>query len=544
METKTNILLVDDKKENLLALQAILETPGLNIFTALSGNTALGLMLEHDFAVVILDVRMPEMDGFEVAELMRKSEKTKFIPIIFVTAFSKDESYIFKGYETGAVDYLFKPLDPVILKSKVNIFLELDRNKKELEQSKRKIEKQNERLKELSITDGLTGLYNHRHFQDMLKREFALVRRNSSDLSCFMIDLDYFKDVNDTFGHTFGDFVLQRFAQLLKDAVRETDILARYGGEEFALLLPHTSLEGAMVLAEKFRKKAEEFVYEDEGHSKRVTASVGVASYRTHHPSTASDLVNFADQALYRAKAEGRNQVKIYNEEALTRAGALSSSPPGYLSEFKKKLKKILDMTKEYTMASMEILIRQLHPGQGQCLNQEQNQRVLEILDLMADRLDLPRSHQQTFKRAARLHDLLKLLLNGETALEPGPLEKDENADDRDYPIMLEELTSMFDIFSDERIILRYHHEKYDGSGYPEGLTGDLLPIGSRLFSLVDAFVTMTCSQGRKPALTPDQVIDKIEKETGHRFDPLLVNHLLDLIREKKLLAKLPHLEK
>jgi len=536
METKTDILLVDDKEENLLALQAILEAPGLNIFTALSGNTALGLMLEHDFAVVILDVRMPGMDGFEVAELMRKSEKTKFIPIIFVTAFSKDEGYIFKGYETGAVDYLFKPLDPVILKSKVNIFLELDRNKKELEQSKRKIEKQNERLKELSITDGLTGLYNHRHFQDMLKREFALVRRNSADLSFFMIDLDYFKDVNDTFGHTFGDFVLQRFAQLLKDAVRETDILARYGGEEFALLLPHTGLEGAMVLAEKFRKKAEEFVYENEGHSKRVTASVGVASYRTHHPATASDLVNFADQALYRAKAEGRNQVRIYNEEALNRSGTLSSSQAGHLSELKKKLKKILENTKENTVTSLELLIRQLNSDQGQDLNQAQNQLTMEVLDLMSDRLGLPRSHQQTFKRAARLHDLLNLLLDDETALKEGPLEKDENTEALDYPIMLEELTSMFDIFSRERVILRYHHEKYDGTGYPEGLPGDLVPIGSRLFSLVDAFVTMICPQGRKPALTPAQAIDKLEKEAGRQFDPLLVNHLLDLIREKKLL--------
>jgi diguanylate cyclase (GGDEF)-like protein len=335
MEHKPNILVVDDKKENLLALEAILETPGLNILTATSGNTALGLMLEHDFAAVILDVRMPEMDGFEVAELMRKSEKTKFIPIIFVTAFSKDENYIFKGYETGAVDYLFKPLNPVILKSKVNIFLELDKNKKELEKSKRKIEKQNKRLKELSITDGLTGLYNHRYFQNILKREFAMVRRNNSDLSCFMIDLDYFKEVNDTFGHTFGDFVLQRFARLLKEAVRKTDILARWGGEEFVLLLPHTSLEGALVLAEKFRKKAEEYLYENDVHSIQVTASVGVASYKTHHPSSSTELVTFADQALYRAKAEGRNQVRIYNEEALARPGALSPSLTGCLSNLK-----------------------------------------------------------------------------------------------------------------------------------------------------------------------------------------------------------------
>jgi diguanylate cyclase (GGDEF)-like protein len=536
METKTNILLVDDKKENLLALESILETPGLNIFTALSGNAALGLMLEHDFAVVILDVRMPEMDGFEVAELMRKSEKTKFIPIIFVTAFSEDENYIFKGYETGAVDYLHKPLDPVILKSKVNIFLELDRNKKELEQSKKKIEKQNERLKELSITDGLTGLYNHRHFQNMLKREFAMVRRNSSDLSCFMIDLDYFKDVNDTFGHTFGDFVLQRFALLLKEAVRETDIVARYGGEEFALLLPHTSLEGALVLAEKFRKKAEECVYENDGHTKRVTASVGVASYGTHHPSASSELVSFADQALYRAKAEGRNQVRFYNEEILNRTGTLRSSPAGFLSDLKRQLKKILDITKENTVASLELLIRQLSPGDGQFPNQGQNQRALEILDLISDRLGLPRSQQQTFKRAARLHCLLKLLLGDKETLKEGPLDKTKQMDIRDYPIMMEELTHMFDVFSDERVILRYHHEKYDGSGYPEGLPGDQVPIGSRIFSLVDTFVTMTGNPGSKPVLTPDQVIDEIVKQTGQRFDPLLVNHLLDLILEKKLL--------
>lgn len=537
MEMKTNILLVDDKKENLLALESILEAPGLNIFTALSGNMALALLLEHDFAVVILDVRMPEMDGFEVAELMRKSETTKFIPIIFMTAFTTDETYIFKGYETGAVDYLFKPLDPVILKSKVNIFLELDKNKKELEQSYKKIETQNERLKELSITDGLTGLYNHQHFQNMLKREFAMVRRNSSDLSCFMIDLDYFKDVNDTFGHTFGDFVLQRFARLLKDTVRETDILARYGGEEFALLLPHTSLEGALVVAEKFRKKAEECVYENNGHFRRVTASVGVASYGTHHPSSSSDLVSFADQALYRAKAEGRNQVRIYNEERLTHSGMLNPSPSGCLSSLKMQLKKILEITKENTVASLELLIRQLNPGQDKFLTQEQNQRVLEILDLMSGRLDLPRSLQLTFKRAVWLNHLLKLFLGDETPLKEESINNKKPRDIRDYPIMLEELTKTFDIFSSERVILRCLHEKYDGSGYPEGLPGDQVPISSRLFSLVEAFVSMTCIQDGKSLLTPEQVIDELVKETGHKFDPLLVNHLLDLIQEKKLLA-------
>jgi signal transduction histidine kinase len=131
---KLDILLVDDKPENLLALEAILESPDLNIIKAVSGNEALGLMLEYDFALVLLDVQMPEMDGFETAELMRSSEKTKRIPIIFVTAISKEDKHVFKGYETGAVDYLFKPLEPHIIKGKVNVFLELHRQKLQLEE--------------------------------------------------------------------------------------------------------------------------------------------------------------------------------------------------------------------------------------------------------------------------------------------------------------------------------------------------------------------------------------------------------------------------
>jgi PAS domain S-box-containing protein len=132
---KLNILLVDDKPENLVSLEALLENPDHNIIKTTSGNKALSLMLEYDFALVLLDVQMPEMDGFEMAELMRGSEKTKYIPIIFVTAISKEQKHVFKGYESGAVDYLFKPLDPDILKSKVNVFIELHRQKKLLAQS-------------------------------------------------------------------------------------------------------------------------------------------------------------------------------------------------------------------------------------------------------------------------------------------------------------------------------------------------------------------------------------------------------------------------
>ena len=145
---KTNILIVDDRPENLLALESLLENPSLNILKANSGNEALGLVLQHDFALVLLDVQMPEMDGFETAELMRSSQKTKHIPIIFVTAISKEQQHIFKGYEAGAVDYLFKPLDPHILQSKVKIFLDLHRQKMSLEKTNEKILEQQKQLEE------------------------------------------------------------------------------------------------------------------------------------------------------------------------------------------------------------------------------------------------------------------------------------------------------------------------------------------------------------------------------------------------------------
>ena len=145
---RTNVLIVDDRPENLLALESLLENPSLNIMKANSGNEALGLVLQHDFALVLLDVQMPEMDGFETAELMRGSQKTKHIPIIFVTAINKEQQHIFKGYEAGAVDYMFKPLDPQILQSKVKVFLDLHRQKQSLEETTADLRKTNQKILE------------------------------------------------------------------------------------------------------------------------------------------------------------------------------------------------------------------------------------------------------------------------------------------------------------------------------------------------------------------------------------------------------------
>jgi len=172
------------------------------------------------------------------------------------------------------------------------------------------LNRQNLILKEQTIRDGLTGLYNHRHFHEMLRHEFLLAQRHDADLACLMLDLDFFKKVNDSCGHPFGDQVLKATAELISKETRVTDTVARYGGEEFAVLLPNTDLKGAMAIAERIRSKAADHVHRHSPHAEKVTLSIGVATLKDSKPRTPDELLSLADQALYRAKEKGRNRVE------------------------------------------------------------------------------------------------------------------------------------------------------------------------------------------------------------------------------------------
>lgn len=173
----------------------------------------------------------------------------------------------------------------------------------------------NKTLREQTSRDSLTGLYNHRYFQEMLRHEFLLAKRYQTELSCMMLDLDLFKDVNDTCGHPFGDLVLQGTATQILHEARTTDTVARYGGEEFAILLPNTDLEGATSIAERIRTRLQEYTHQDKDVAMRVTISIGLASSRVHSPQKPEDLLAFADRALYQAKEAGRNKVICFPKQ-------------------------------------------------------------------------------------------------------------------------------------------------------------------------------------------------------------------------------------
>lgn len=326
-EIPTSILMVDDTPSNLLALNVALGHLGYELIQAGSGDKALRILADRDVAVILMDVKMPGMNGFEAAEIIRSNMRTKYTPILFLTAFDERDEEVKKGYELGAVDYLFKPIDPVILCAKVNVMVDLYRQREAIRLQTMEVyklrqqmaQKHLEQVEVLAAHDGLTGLYNHRIFYKLLEEELNRVDRHERPLSLLLIDIDHFKLVNDTHGHLTGDAVLIELSRMLKDMIRDIDLIFRYGGEEIAVLLPETDLEKAFQIAERIRNVIASHAFDSRNvEGLVISVSIGISSFSEQH-NNAEILVDAADKAMYRAKANGRNRVcmasKLVNED-------------------------------------------------------------------------------------------------------------------------------------------------------------------------------------------------------------------------------------
>jgi diguanylate cyclase (GGDEF)-like protein len=297
MVSKPTVLIVDDHITNIQILHSLLGEE-LDIRVATNGPDALRLIHASPPDLVLLDVEMPHMSGYEVCAALKASEETLHIPVIFITAHSESEQEA-EGFKVGAVDFVAKPFRPEVVKARVRTHLLLKR--------------QSDLLRNLAFMDGLTGVSNRRRFDQALEAEWRRCRRNGASLSLLMIDVDRFKLYNDHYGHLAGDACLQRVASTMaKQLLRSHDLLVRYGGEEFACLLPDCDLAGALGKAEALRTAvaALEIEHRAAANGRRtVSISAGVASVVPHDPLGPADLVAAADAQLYLAKSRGRDCV-------------------------------------------------------------------------------------------------------------------------------------------------------------------------------------------------------------------------------------------
>jgi diguanylate cyclase (GGDEF)-like protein len=305
---RQKILIIDDTPANISILNEMLRDE-YDVFFATSGAEGLKVAVALVPDLILLDIMMPELDGFQVCRKLKESDLTSMIPVIFVTAAVSPEQEA-KGLECGAVDYITKPISPPVVTIRVRNYLELTRRSRMLEALSEELARKNRQLQLLARMDGLTGLANRRFLDETLDAEVRRAQRCGTPLSLIMCDIDFFKRYNDRYGHQAGDDALRRIGGLLQRLFqRGGDFPCRYGGEEFAIILPETGADQASHLAEHLRSSMceEALPHAFSDVSNCVTLSVGVVSAPASDGRTAQWYLSQADAALYRSKDEGRN---------------------------------------------------------------------------------------------------------------------------------------------------------------------------------------------------------------------------------------------
>jgi diguanylate cyclase (GGDEF)-like protein/PAS domain S-box-containing protein/putative nucleotidyltransferase with HDIG domain len=390
------------------------------------------------------------------------------------------------------------------------------------------LDHKNKELVELSITDGLTGLYNHRFLQERFDFEYKRLRRYGGSLSIMIIDIDLFKAVNDTYGHQFGDFVLKELGDLLRSNSREVDICGRYGGEEFMII---TNLPAAEIMkyANKLHSAVEKHVFSYDAHSVHVTVSVGIAEYHTDLKSK-QELIERADTALYQAKKDGRNLIRLWkdvgqqDEKTIDRFG---------IEEFKKKFVNISDQMRSAYMQATDALIKAVDAKDP--FAHEHSHNVSKYAVEIARQMNLSAVEVEVIKYAGLLHDIGKIGIKQDILTKKEKLTQKEYEVLKKHPIVGCNILKDVKFLEKELPIILHHHERYDGAGYPYGLKEREIPLGARILAVADSYDAMTAGRTYKKRLDHEAALEELRRQSGSQFAPDIVEVFLKLAEMKKV---------
>jgi diguanylate cyclase (GGDEF)-like protein/putative nucleotidyltransferase with HDIG domain len=396
------------------------------------------------------------------------------------------------------------------------------------------LDKRNKELIELSITDGLTGLYNHRFIQERFEFEFKRIKRYGGFLSCMMIDIDHFKSINDTYGHQFGDYVLREIGGIIRHKSREVDICARYGGEEF-MVITNVILEYAMKFATKLHAAVDTHQFRCEDKVVHITVSIGLAEY-TDDLKTRHELIERADEALYQAKEDGRNLIRIWKENLGKSELAIDHFS---VQELKTKLLSLSQQMRASYMEYTNALVTAIDAKDP--FTKKHSQNVTNYSVAIAKALGLPEKEVEIIKYASLLHDIGKIAVSQEILVKTTPLTKDEYMILQKHPVVGVNILKDIKFLEKEIPIILHHHERFDGKGYPQGLMGREIPLGARIVAVADAYDAMTSGRGYKGKLTMAAAIEELKSGSGSQFSPDIVTAFIAILEKKDEVSVLRH---
>lgn len=375
----------------------------------------------------------------------------------------------------------------------------------------------NLKLKELAVKDGLTGLFNHRSFQDILGSYIKNSKRENKEVSLLFMDIDNFKNYNDVNGHQRGDWLLTRLGEVLMNTVGDLGIVTRYGGEEFAVILYNQSEDIALNLGELIRQNIQNtyFIGQEHQPNKHITLSIGVSTY-PKVAKTKKELIELADNALYRAKSFDKNRVERYYN-------ILDEIDP---SIDKKSLESVANMLNNINMKDK--------------YTYGHSERVVIYAKKFATYLQMKDKDKKELLLGAYLHDIGKLEISKELLTKREKLSESEFNILRQHPTLGSDLVSSIKEFADVIPLIKYHHEKYDGTGYPSKLKGDDIPYLARILTIIDSFDAMTSKRPYNIRKDYKQAIGELEKCAGSHFDPELVYKFIEMLQNDMLEKKMP----
>jgi diguanylate cyclase (GGDEF)-like protein len=311
------ILVVDDSRTIRASLAALLTRMGHQVIDAENGEHALEVYARERPDLLLVDVMMPVLDGYEAAKRLRREHPEDWVPIIFLSSMEADQD-LDRAIEAGGDDYLVKPVSFVVLNAKIRALHRLESMRRKLMGLTSELAGANRTLEAIARMDGLTGIANRRHFDSYLPTELSRSARSRAPLSLVLIDIDHFKNYNDHYGHQAGDACLKQVAAVLREATRRpADLAARYGGEEFAMVLPETPQEGALEVAKAIAERLARLEIAHAGSPTHgvVTLSQGIATCKAGQPVDCEHMIQYADKALYQAKEQGRNRFLVFGAQ-------------------------------------------------------------------------------------------------------------------------------------------------------------------------------------------------------------------------------------
>ena len=307
---KEKILIIEDNPLQAKETRVVLEEAGLHVKIAETGAQGFKVAKTKKTDLILLDVILPDFTGNQICQWLKKDEATRSIPLIMLTAKSSIEDRV-EGLQMGADDYLLKPCNPLELLARIRACLRTKTLQDDLQLKNDQLEDLLKEVEKKAITDPLTGLFNRRYFNDALDKELSRSLRYNEPLTCMMLDIDFFKSVNDNYGHQVGDFVLSEIGKILMESVRMIEVASRYGGEEFTLLFPKTTIKDSLKPANRILEGIATHHFDGVAKDRIITVSIGVAGIPDPLIHDRENLVKCADHALYKAKRGGRNRIEV-----------------------------------------------------------------------------------------------------------------------------------------------------------------------------------------------------------------------------------------